>query len=214
MCNPILLGVGGLIAGIGGSVVSYTGQQAQASDMRAYQQAMYEQTRVQATQSLVSQYGDLAVRQAQEARKASQEMQVIARQALEARAKAFASSLEAGVSGVSVQNLMTDYVRREGEFMQRSMTQSKEVIQQLQRQKMGLMAEAESRILGATPRPIAGPSALALGLNIAGSAMNFMAIEENFEGVFGSVSNSAPASTSRGTAMIGGFGSGYGGFYA
>lgn len=187
MCNPVLLGVGGLIAGIGGAVVNYSAQQSQASAARSYQQQMYEATKAQAQRSLISQYSDLAVRQAQEDRKASQEIQAIARQALEARSRAYASSLEAGVAGVSIDNLMQEYVRREGEFITRTRQQNQAIQMQLQNQKWGLMAEAESRILGATPRPVEGPSALALGLNIAGSAADFFAIEENFDGVFGSI---------------------------
>lgn len=177
MCHPIVFMAIASVASVAGTAVGYTTAQANAKAQRQYQDFIYEQNKAVTTASLVNQYAAINERQIEEQKKASQEISEVMRQAQQARATAYTSSLEGGVSGLSVDALLNDYARRESEFILRTQEQERAVTMQLQREKLGLGYDAYSRIIGATPQPIQGPSALAAGLSIGGQVTGFLGAE-------------------------------------
>lgn len=92
-----------------------------------------------------------------------------AKRASEARATARASSGQAGVAGLSVDNLMVDFYRQEGTF--RAVTDSNLAagIEQSQRDLKGLRSQAMSRENSLRPAPV--PGYLGAGLRIAGQGV-------------------------------------------
>ena len=159
-----------IVSGIGTPIYSYFAQQDAARQQSAYQNSMYAANKQIAEQSILSQYADVAMRQQQESEKASQEMSIIAAQAREARATALTSSMESGVSGLSVDNLMADYFRKESNALMTTQKQLKNTLFQFERTKEGLGAEYQARVLGMTPQPVEYPSIVATGLRAGGAA--------------------------------------------
>lgn len=159
-----------IVAGIGTPIYSYFVQQDAARQQSNYQNQMYAANQKIAEQSLLSQYSDIAMRQQQETEKAQQEMGIIAAQARQARSTALTSSMESGITGLSVDSLMNDYYRKESEAMMTTHRQLKNTLFQYERTKTGLGAEYQARVLGMTPQPVAYPSVVATGLQTTGAA--------------------------------------------
>jgi hypothetical protein len=159
-----------IVSGLGTPIYSYFAQQDAANKQASYQNSMYAANKQIAEQSLLSQYADVSMRQQQEAEKAAQEMGVIAAQAREARSTALTSSMESGVSGLSVDNLMADYFRKESSALVTTQKQLKNTLFQFERTKTGLGAEYQARVLGMTPQPVEYPSIVATGLRVGGAA--------------------------------------------
>jgi hypothetical protein len=162
-----------LLAGLATPIMGYITQSQMASSQSDYQNRMYSANQAIAEQSLASQYSDISRRQQEESKKASQEMQVIARQSAEARSAALVSSIEGGVSGLSVDSLMSDYYRKEADYLNVTQQQQRANLFQMEQAKMGARAEFQGRVLSATPQPVQKPSLLATGLSIGGNVGTF-----------------------------------------
>lgn len=159
-----------IAAAVATPIVSYTAQASAANAQSAYQEKMYAANKGIAEQSMLSQYTDIARRQQEEQKKAAQEMSIISRQADQARATARTSAIESGVAGLSIDSLMDDYYRKESEFLVNTQDQLRGTLFQLERSKEAVRAETQGRVLGMTPQPVAGPSAVGMGLQLAGNA--------------------------------------------
>lgn len=210
MCTPEIFAAVAAISSITGSVISFTTQSQAAAAQRQYQQQIYEQTKTLAEANLTQQFAAVTERQVEEQRKASQEISQIVQQARIARASAYASSLESGVSGLSVDALLDEYSRRESLFIQRTQEQERATLSQLQNEAFGLSYQATGAVVGRTPQPVSGPSALALAANVSSAAFNFFGDEDNFEFFFGGGGGggSIQQSVTGGGSMFGG-GGGY-----
>lgn len=159
-----------IIAGIGTPIYSYFAQQQAARSQADYQNRMYEANKQIAEQSLLSQYADISLRQQQETEKAAQEMRIISAQARQVRATAAASALESGVSGLSIDNIVNDYTRKESEALYSTQRQLRGTLFQFEQTKKALGSEYQGRVLGMTPRPVEYPDIVATGLKTAGAA--------------------------------------------
>lgn len=157
-----------LVASIATPVMSHVAQQQQASAMEEHQRRMYEVNKEIADRALVSKYTMISKRQAEEQDVAAQEISKISRQARIARSMAAVSAAEAGVTGLSVDNLMNDYYRKEFDFMTATQQQLRGTLFQLDMSKKEAVSEYQGRVMGATPQPVAYPSALATGISVAG----------------------------------------------
>jgi hypothetical protein len=197
MCDATALLAISAIASIAGTGVGYVTNQANVKAQREYQEFIYEQNKAITASSLVNQYAAINERQIEEQKKASQEISEIVRQARQAKATSYVSSLEAGVAGLSVDALLDDYTRKESEFITRTQEQQRAVMSQLQREKTGLGFDAYSRIIGATPQPLQGPSIFAAGLSMLGTAAGALGTEipENSNTLFGKMFSSSGGSS-------------------
>ena len=154
---------GSAINAIAGPAMQYMGQQ----QARAYQEKLYDYNKQVAETNLASQYMMLSRRQAEEQRKFGEEMGIIAQRSAQARATALVSSVESGVSGLSVDSLMNNYYRQQSEFMSQTQQQQKAALFQTEMQKEQARSGYQGQVLSAMPTAPGG-SPLALGLGITG----------------------------------------------
>ncbi len=169
MCLP--LAAIGAIAGVASAGVGYIGQRQQAKTQAAYQAQSIAASQRKAgfqrtSQLLESQQKQMAL---------AQETGKITKAAQERLASATVSAGEAGVSGLSVQALMDDYVRQQAGLQAAVTTQEKLYGLQtgMSLQQIGLASEQE--ILGLS-QPISRPSLLTAGLGaISGGLSGYAA---------------------------------------
>ena len=163
MCNPAALAiVGGLQAG-----VQFAGARQQAKTQAAYQAqaAAAEQQRALQEQS------SIRMQQAQQQEATARELEQVGRKSREALARARVSAGEAGVSGVSVQALMDDYVRQQAGLQAATLRQQEltGVGTQLGLEQAGLASQ--QRLIGIN-QPINKPSVLGAVLQAGSQAMS------------------------------------------
>ena len=168
MCDPATIGA---IVGVASAGAGYAGQRQQAKAQAAYQaqsiaaaqrKAGFQRT----SQILESEQKRLAL---------AQETGKITKAAQEKLASATVSAGEAGVSGLSVQALMDDYVRQQAGLQAAVTTQEKLYGLQtgMSLQQIGLASQQE--ILGLS-QPISKPSLLTTGLQaISGGLSGYAA---------------------------------------
>ncbi len=182
MCEPatISLALGGLaiVTSAATGIVSYIGQSQQASAQASYQaqlgqarnQQILENARL-AQESYLQQAQQLNLRQQQEDEKASQQIQQTRLDAAQARATTRVATGEAGVAGLSVDNLLRDFYRQEDVFNE-SVRRNREFSRfQSQEDIKGLRAQAEGRIASVQPyipEPVVRPNLLGTALQIVG----------------------------------------------
>jgi hypothetical protein len=188
MCDPISIAVGSALGatgsatamgmvgastllGAGSSIAGYAGQRRQAKQQAAYQAqsiaaAQKKEGFQRTSQLLESQQKKMAL---------AQETSKITKAAQEKLASATVSAGEAGVSGLSVQALMDDYVRQQAGLQAAVTTQEKLYGLQtgMSLQQIGLASQQE--ILGLS-QPISKPSLLTTGLQaISGGLSGYAA---------------------------------------
>lgn len=155
MCDPTAIALGSFALNVGGDVLNHNAQN-KAATANA-QQARAAETR---------QINDVNVRELQEKQAASQQLEAAARQTTTALSSARLSAGEAGVTGVSVDSLLNTIGAEGSTAAQNVKLNQDNTIQQLERQKLGISAEADSRVAS---MPKSNPFALAL--RIAGSGI-------------------------------------------
>jgi len=164
MCDPATIGA---IVGVASAGAGYAGQRQQAKQQAAYQAQSIAAAQKKAgfqrtSQILESQQKKLAL---------AQESAKITKKARETLASATVSAGEAGVSGLSVQALMDDYVRQQAGLQAAVTTQEK--LYGLQTgmglQQLGLASQQE--ILGLS-QPISKPSLLTTGLQAVSGGLS------------------------------------------
>ncbi|MDX2086033.1 MAG: hypothetical protein SFZ03_11680 [Candidatus Melainabacteria bacterium] len=186
MCEPISATAAAVLSGLAivastaSGIVGYIGQSQAASQQAAYQSALAQQRNQQiaenqrlAQEAYLQQAHQVNLRQQQEEEKASQETQSAQIEAMQARARARVASGEAGVSGLSVDNLIADFYRQEDVYKQGIQRNVELSRQQSQEDIKGLRAQAEGRyqaIQPYLPEPIARPSFLGAALQIGTNA--------------------------------------------
>jgi len=191
MCDPISIAVGSALGatgsatavgmvgastllGVGSSVAGYAGQR-----QRAKQQAAYQAQSIAAAQRKAGFQRTSEILEAQQKRLAlAQETGKITKAAREKLASATVSAGEAGVSGLSVQALMDDYVRQQAGLQAAVTTQEKLYGLQtgMNLQQLGLASEQE--ILGLS-QPIERPSLLTAGLGAISGGLSGYATGSN-----------------------------------
>lgn len=186
MCEPISATTAAVLSGLAivastaSGIVGYIGQSQAASQQAAYQSALAQQRNQQiaenqrlAQEAYLQQSQQINLRQQQEEEKTSQETQSAQIEAMQARARARVASGEAGVSGLSVDNLIADFYRQEDVYKQSVQRNVEFSRQQSQEDIKGLRSQAEGRyqaIQPYLPEPIARPSFLGTALQIGANA--------------------------------------------
>ena len=168
MCDPATIGA---IVGVASAGAGYAGQRQQAKAQAAYQAQAIAAAQKKAgfqrtSQLLEAQQKKLAL---------AQESEKITKKARETLASATVSAGEAGVSGLSVQALMDDYVRQQAGLQAAVTTQEKLYGLQtgMSLQQIGLASEQE--ILGLSQPigpPVSRPSILGAVLQGTSQAMS------------------------------------------
>jgi len=181
MCLP--LAAIGAIAGVASAGAGYMGQRQQAKAQAAYQAQSIAAAKRKAgfqrtSQILESQQKQLAL---------AQETGKITKAARERLASATVSAGEAGVSGLSVQALMDDYIRQQAGLQAAVTTQEKLYGLQtgMSLQQLGLASQQE--ILGLS-QPINRPSLLVSGLQAVSGGLSGYAAGQDISSRMGSPS--------------------------
>jgi hypothetical protein len=157
MCfDPVTMGVLSFAVGAAQQVVQY---QAQVQESKATQE--------NALKAYANDQAQLSRRQMQEQDAASQKANTLNKEEAVKTSEVELSASSAGVSGVSVSNLVADVHRRASESRVNQFINTKAAIEQLQQEKKGAQNTAQGRINSA-PRP----SALGLIAGIAGSGLS------------------------------------------
>ena len=167
MCSPTLA-IAGISAGI--SAVS-TGMQYAGARQQAKQQAeLQRQSIAAAQQKEAMQVTAAQLERQQQVEAVAQEKGKVAARGEAARSRAVVAAGEAGVSGLSVQALMDDYIRQQAGQVAALTSQDKLYAMRhgLNLQQLAMASEQEIRGLS---RPIEKPSALRAGLGILQSGL-------------------------------------------
>lgn len=186
MCEPATMAMAltglSIVTSAAGSIVGYMGQAQQASAQAAYQQQLVVSRNEQiaennrlANESYLQQASQLRLRQQQEDEKASQDIQQTQKEAAQARARARVATGEAGVSGLSVDGLLSDFYRQEDVFRE-SVRRNREIGSlQTTEDIKGFRAQAEGRIASIRPyipEPVVRPNFLGTALEIGVNTFN------------------------------------------
>lgn len=168
MCSPTLA-IAGISAGI--SAVS-TGMQYAGARQQAKQQAeLQRQSIAFAQRKAAMQVTAAQLERQQQVEAVAQEKGKVAARGEAARSRAVVAAGEAGVSGLSVQALMDDYIRQQAGQVAALTTQDKLYAMRhgLNLQQLAMASEQEIRGLS---KPIEKPSALRAGLSIMQSGLS------------------------------------------
>jgi len=191
MCDPISIAVGSALGatgsatavgmvgastllGAGSSIAGYAGQRQQAK-----QQAAYQAQSIAAAQRKAGFQRTSEILEAQQKQLAlAQEKGKVTKAAREQLSRATVSAGEAGVSGLSVQALMDDYIRQQAGQQVALTTQQKLYGLQtgMNLQQLGLASQQE--ILGLS-QPIERPSLLSAGLGAISGGLSGYATGSN-----------------------------------
>lgn len=159
MCfDPVSMGLISFAVGAVQSVAQYQAQSEEA-----------EATRKNALQAYANDQNAINHRQIQEAEASSQKVQQINLEEAKKVSEVRLSASSAGVSGISVGNLIGDVTRQASTNRQNQFENTKMAINQLQLEKKSSQTQAQGRINSA-PRP----SALGLIAGIGGAALSGM----------------------------------------
>lgn len=147
--------------------LSFAGQAQQASAQR-YQ---YQEAQRLANENLQLQYQQMAVRQREEQIAKSQQVQQIRAEAEQAFSTITTESGEAGIQGNTVNILMGEFERQQGEALGNLNLNYDFRQRQLQLEQLGFRGRAESAMIQAYPTQTA-PSILSPMLQIGGGFLN------------------------------------------
>jgi len=183
MCSPALAFAGvGLAVGIAQSVAQYqsqsdfANQQAQAQSDAIRQQQEYQNRLIQLEgERFQAESNAVRTRQLQEQQALARQQGQASKEVRSAQATALVQSGESGVTGLSVDALLADFTRQELGYQEGILReqQNKDAYynEQLRQNRIAsafTMAEMNRPI---TSQPIARPSGVALGLEIAGKGV-------------------------------------------
>jgi hypothetical protein len=164
MCDPISLAT--FAIGAASQVTSFMGAKQEAET----QNKLAENNRIEANRAAADDYAALQNRMLQEKAAAGQELESANTQAAQARGTARVTSGEAGVMGISVDNLLADYNAQQGKF-ERTNEQNLQMTQdQVRDQMRGTKAQAENRINSV--QKVAKPSFAPYAIGIASSGLD------------------------------------------
>lgn len=151
---------------------SFVGQQ-QASDTEAARhQAVADATKRSAEAALAIQVSGENQRLVETRTSASNQKQRVAIDAAKARSRIRTASGEAGVTGVSVNNLLSDFFRQEAN-QNDAITQNVEFAENAAKNNIeGFRAGAQSRTTAALPNPVPRPSLFSTALRVGGAAFD------------------------------------------
>jgi hypothetical protein len=183
MCEATtIIASAGLISGIAGTAVQYSSQRQAAKSQQAYNAQMEAFTRENAQKSLALSYADSLRQDVEESMRTSQELQIVARQSLEASETARAASMEAGVGGNLLSGIVDQYTRQQSMYITAAQMQRRASMAQRAREQLGMQAQTEARIAGSIAAPVQGPSALAAGIQAASWATQWLSQPATREG--------------------------------
>lgn len=170
MCiDLIAAGVGLSLAG---SAASFAGQSAYASAVDRANKATAERNQDLARKSAANSYEAIGARVAEEEVRAGLEASKIASESLQARGRVSAAAVEAGVKGASLDALLADFERQEGQHLTAISLNEQFVREQSEREKVAQHIGLESRLVASTPPVVQRPNLLSSALGAFSNALS------------------------------------------
>lgn len=160
------------MVGAGTAAASYKGQQDAAKTTASYQKSAALEGQALARQSWELQNQQESERQKEESQASSQQISSVNREASKARASARVAAGEAGVSGLSVDALLADFDRQEASSVNAINYNREMNARQSSMNLRGIRANAMNQLSSTRFKPVARPSALNSGLEIAGMGLD------------------------------------------
>jgi hypothetical protein len=187
----LIVSIIGVVIAAASAAWSLYQQNQQTQAQNKYQKTMAEQRDQQiednyalSVASANNQYRALQDRQQQETDAAAQKIQEGNIQGAKARSTALAAAGEAGVSGLSVNSLLSDFMAQEARYRSSVKTNLGYANSQLEDQKQGVYAEATGRAQSIQPyikEPVATPDYVGAALRVGGSATSAYAGYLNYK---------------------------------
>jgi hypothetical protein len=160
MCDPLtIIEVGSLALGVGSTIAGANAQNKAA-----------KQNRAAAIAARNEEFRALGLQEQQVEDAAQQSIMAAHRTAVNAEAQTRVSAGEAGVAGASVQAILADISSQDSAFKVQTERNVKATTTQIQQEKRGVAAGAQSRINAVQPA-----SPLATGLTIVSAGLDFAA---------------------------------------
>ncbi len=171
MCGPpAIAGIGLFITAVS-AVASYKAADDSAQTTENFQDASAKEGARLARESFDNQNKDVQARSREEDSAAAQAIRVNQQEAAKAKATARVASGEAGVSGLSVDALLSDFNRQEDDYTNSILTNRDISRRQSQQALKGIRAGTESQLAASRFAPVRRPSYLTPGLQIAGAGL-------------------------------------------
>lgn len=164
MCDP--LSMIGFAVSAASSAVGYAGQVSAANE----QNRIYAENATRANQNAKDQMFQTQQRMIQEQSAAADEKIDVQREARAAKATAFTAAGESGVSGLSVDALLSEFDGRAAEYEDRVDQNTEWTMNQLNNEMKGIQSNAEDRINSV--QRAAKPSFFDAGLRIGGAGLD------------------------------------------
>lgn len=168
MCEPTTIAMAGL--SIAGSASTLYSQQKAGADQAQYESDLYTQTSNISLQNYLRQTQAVGNQLTQQAAAASQSAEASSLQTAQAQSAANVSAGERGINGNSVHLLLSDFARHEAQNNFNLRTNLGWMSAQSSEELVGLRAQTQAHIAGATPNPVVMPSGIGAALQI-GSAV-------------------------------------------
>jgi hypothetical protein len=172
----------GLVITIAATAWQLYQQSQQTAQQNKYQQRLAENRDKQiednyelSVASANQQYRQLQNRQQQESEAASQKEIQASREGAQARSTARLAAGEAGVSGLSVNALLQDFMGQEARYRDAVKTNAGYANDQLREEMKGVEAQASGRIASITPyikQPVDRPNYIGGALRVGGAALD------------------------------------------
>jgi len=170
MCEPLTIAAVGV--SLAGAAANASSQSANAAAQNRHNAAMSLRNQETARQTARNQYDALGARIEQERVRTGEESKKISREAMEARSRVVASAAEAGVAGGSLDALLEDFERQEGEYQALLDLNLEFTEDQAERDKEAARIGLEGRLLSSTPNRIQGPNMLGAALGAFSTALS------------------------------------------
>jgi|SRR5688572_15217163 len=165
MCIPLIPAVG-----IGLSLAGAAGDMYNSQVTYEYQRDIAAQNAELARGAAVAQYSQIGEHTYQELTRTQAEAMRISGDALAARGRVTAAAAEAGVGGNSVDALLEDYSRQEGNYLTALKTQERFTLVDAEFQKKGVQTGLQARLINSAPP--ARPNLFGQALGAFSSAFN------------------------------------------
>ena len=159
MCNPLVIAAGALALSVGTKIAAAVGESKRANKNEEFAQ-----------EAFIADVSDIVARIQEEQDAAAQKINQSFKNSRQAASTARVAAGEAGVAGISVDLLLDDVARQQGEFVASVEDNLDRTERQLERQIGGAEIRKNSRV-----NAIKAPSFLSTALRIGGSGLEFFA---------------------------------------
>jgi hypothetical protein len=156
---------------LGGSAANYFQASASASAQNRLNSKVAARNKELAFRSAADSYRAIGDKVVQEEARSGTELVGVMRDALEARARVKAAATGAGVKGASVDALLMDFERQQGEYSDVLKQNEQFVRAQAEAEKRGIRTGLESRLISTMPSKIQAPNLLTSALGAFSSAL-------------------------------------------